>query len=82
MEQGFELTSTHSLKQWAFGLPCEALIGTRLSIEDDFDLGRDVPNVGSSISNEIKQVEMCFCLVLGTWFLSLSDSICGQDWAL
>lgn len=56
--------------------------GDLLSIEDDLDLGRDVSNVGSSISNEIKQVEMCFCLLLGTWSLSLSDSICGQDWAL
>lgn len=42
-----------------------------LSIEDDLDLGRNVSNVGSSICNKIKQVEMCFCLVLGTWFLSL-----------
>lgn len=53
-----------------------------LSIENDLDLGKDVSNVGSSINNEVKQVEMCFCLVLGTWFLSLSDSICDQDWAL
>lgn len=45
-----------------------------LSIEDDLDLGRDVPNVGSSISNGIKQVEMC------TWDL-VSKSFRFHIWS-